>query len=770
MAGFFFTLDRNLEDVDGFYNRKYNDAARRLKLLQDQYGKSSDGPSALDRDEMEDLVGALLELRGSLRKLQWYGEVNRRGFVKITKKLDKKVPTHNQGRYVESKVDIRPFAAHTDHLLELIKTTNEWLSKLGDIKGVYDGSSTDSSQSLPRVSAKAIVNLPQEVLDTVEQAIRKDDIIIIMEVLQESSIRSGDQNDPQYDQLLLNLLQRSISCRARKCITQLLGLISSLAETDDINQRNCLHRFVISLSRTRPAEQERNGVINEVVSEKGNYITPAAPPIMSIPSRAVKEMDGVKELGKDDTSVLLLSEILDQLSEKQRLGLKARDNSGRTPLHYAAQYGFVSVVELILSRMQAWGQLESSGGPSAPFWLDEEGCSPLHLSVIGGHVRTTRTLLEAQGRTNKHDSMSCAKKDFDKSGEVLAIATKSNFVDIVRTLVDANFDMDFQDEQGESALHVAARFGHVECARILLSGTGSKRASTESAESTFGWTPLFIASVDGHLNMVEALVEAGADLLRRDYSGWTAKEHAALRGHMGIARILAERTPALAPDDIPRAPSPPSSTSLLDRKSRTTSSSSLRMPVPVKTFGHRYLTGDTMILVSLGSMDLRKNVQAVSLDRIPLAEAHLTQLDTALSLVVSASGATGEPSVVDLPVQEHISTEPITFITKDATKVRLLFDIVPTYAGTKDRVVGRGVALLSSIKPSIGSKRITLQADVAVPIIAAHHLEVIGLVNFNFLIITPFAHPNMSVTENHTYWKSMTSPMVIGHRGRVVCS
>lgn len=172
-----------------------------------------------------------------------------------------------------------------------------------------------------------------------------------------------------------------------------------------------------------------------------------------------------------------------------------------------------------------------------------------------------------------------------------------------------------------------------------------------------------------------------------------------------------------------------------------------------------------MILVSLGTMDMRKPIQAVNLDRIPMANAHSTQLDTALSIVVSASGAHGEPELIDLPIQENISTEPIVFHTADASKVRLLFDLIPTYAGSKDQVVGRGVALLSSIKPSIGSNRINLKGDSTVPIVAANTLEVIGSVTFNFLIITPFTHPNMSITENQTYWKSMTSPMVIGHRG-----
>lgn len=172
-----------------------------------------------------------------------------------------------------------------------------------------------------------------------------------------------------------------------------------------------------------------------------------------------------------------------------------------------------------------------------------------------------------------------------------------------------------------------------------------------------------------------------------------------------------------------------------------------------------------MILVSLGTMDMRKSVPAVSLDQIPVSSAHSTQLDTALSIVVSASGAHGEPELIDLPIQENISTEPIVFQSADPTKVKLLFDLIPTYAGSKDKVVGRGVALLSSIRPSIGSDRINLKGDSTVPIVAANTLEVIGSVTFNFLVITPFSHPNMSITENQTYWRTMTSTMVIGHRG-----
>jgi glycerophosphodiester phosphodiesterase len=442
------------------------------------------------------------------------------------------------------------------------------------------------------------------------------------------------------------------------------------------------------------------------------------------------------------------------------------------PLHYAAQYGFVVVCQVVIEHMRAWGQFNVAEEVDSSRWRDAEGYAPLHLAVIGGHPLATKALLQTERWLADVEEEFNPTQKLSQSGAVLALATQSNFVAIVRLLVAAGVDINYRDEQGETALHVAARFGHENCAKALLEGSVIHKADVDVPEKTYGWTPLFIACVDGHLPMVELLVAAGADLERCDLSGWTAKEHAALRGHMDIVTRLAEVVPTpKSPETNPSSAlssSPPQTSSLEERRSKNLSRDNTtvqKVPEPVKTFGHRYLTHETLVLVSLGTMDTRKDIPAVNLDDIPIANAHATQLDTALSLVVSASGASGEPTVIDLPVQENICTEPITFMTTDATKVKLLFDIVPTYAGSNDRIVGRGVALLSSIKPSIGSQRITLQGDIKVPIVAATTLDVIGSINFNFLIITPFSHPNMTITSDHTYWKKMASTMVIGHRG-----
>lgn len=761
---FFFSLDRNLEDVDEFYNKKFADASRRLKLLQDRYGSSAKDLSTMDRNEIDELMGALLELRGQLRKLQWFGEVNRRGFVKITKKLDKKMPNVcTQQRYMISKVEPKPFASNMA-LASSMKTINDWLSILGDIQGNDDNISIHSTQSLKRVSSKSVLDLPHGLLDTIDQSIRNDDLPSLKETLAEADFESDEAGAQK---LCLTLVQRAISCKAKQCIVYLLHQLKTLDEIDDINGRNCIHRLIISIGRAKSSRNigRTTLMVPTLDADDPRFITPAASPPFGPIRSNLKESN---LLSKSDDSVKLLIFVLDHLEPNQRNALKSKDTYGRYPLHYAAEDGFVVICQLVMKYMQDWNQFDVENGIDAPEWQDNEGFAPLHLSVIGGHSLTTQALLKGENWRGQNGQKAALRKDISKSSAVLALATRSNFTAIVKLLVEAGVDINWQDQTGETALHIAARFGHEECAKILLEGTEDQKADIEMTEKSFSWTPLHVASVDGHLPVVELLVAAGAEINQLDASGWTAREHAALRGHMDIATLLAELGPEISTSspESEQAPStaassPPSLSSMDASRSQSTNP---RQVEPVKTFGHRYLTTESMILVSLGSMDMRKNMPAVSLDRIPMAKAHTTQLDTALSVIVTASGAQGEPTTIDLPVQDNISTEPMAFTAVDPSKVKLYFDIVPTYSGHQEDKVGRGVAILSTIRQAIGTTRMNLQGDVSVPIMGTN-LEVIGVVNFNFLVITPFSHPNMGITTKQTYWKEVASTMVIGHRG-----
>lgn len=751
--------------MNDFYNKKLGEAARRLNLLKDRYGSSKDALEPLDLHDVEELRGALLELRDQLRKLQWFGDLNRRGFIKITKKLDKKVPNIcTKESYLASKVDLKPFATNVG--VEGLKTIiNGLLSMLGEIQDRADANdvqSVHSTHSIKRVSSRSILNLPKGLLDTVDQAIRNDDVPTLKESLAEADL---EPKDPAMQKLLVSLLQRSISCKSKQSISYLLKHIGSLDETDDINKRNCIHRLVISIGRAKSPRsgQQMTATLLTADQNETMFLTPAAsPPLGPVP----RDLTELSLLSIDDKHVGILEYVLQNLEPHQRTALASRDSHGRFPLHYAAQFGFVIICNIVMKYMQDWGQFNVENGIDAPEWQDNDGQAPLHLSVVGGHALATQALLKGENWQGHSDQKAAMRRDISKSSAVLAMATKANFTEIVKLLVDAGVDINWQDSAGETALHIAARFGHKGCAEILLEGTDDQKIIVDPTEKTFCWTPLHIASVDGHLSIVELLIAAGADINKSDVSGWLAREHAALRGHIAIARKLAEAGTAISsPLSIAStgtlSSSPPALSSIGAARSQKTK---VEVTEPVKTFGHRYLTNESMILVSLGSMDMRKNVPAVKLDKIPIAEAHSTQLDTALSVIVSAKGAQGEPSTIDLPVPDNISTEPIVFTAVDSSQVKLYFDIVPTYSGHQDHKVGRGVAILGSIKQTIGISRMNLQGDVSVPIMSTD-LEVIGTVNFNFLIIKPFFHPNMSITTKHTYWKEVASTMIIGHRG-----
>ncbi|KAK4494744.1 hypothetical protein PRZ48_014100 [Zasmidium cellare] len=767
LAEFFYTLDRQLEDVDTFYNRKYAEFSRRLRLLFDRYGMASKLKDGMDRDDMDDLMGALLELRGQYRKLQWYGEVNRRGFVKITKKLDKKIASSTtQSRYLTTKVDPKPFATNNKLTLDM-RAINDWLSQLGEVKVVDDASSvhSGSSGSIHRMGSRSTLKIPSSTLEALEQAVKDEDTTKLFDLVNSATSGNGAQKG-----LLLDLLQRAIAFRSFNSIKAILSKVPSIDPDDDLNKRNCLHKVLLATGRAR-ANQDAGGF--QQISKATTFINAAQPPVRGPGAFKVEERDPEQDPGRDVEAEKLLNFILDHLTEEQRPGVLSKDVYGRMPLHYAAQYGLVVASQILMKHLQDWNLFDISEGIDSPAWQDEEGYAPLHLAVIAGHYRTSKALLLVEDWHNFTDHH-LTSKHVEKSGMSLALATKQNLFKIVALLVEAGVNVNFRDEQGETALHIAARFGHEECTRALLAATqGEHRINVEIAEKTYGWTPLFIACVNGHLPIAKLLVDAGAQVNKLDSSLWTPQEHAALRGHMEVAKYLSALTPPPSLHPSPElaaqaqeSAAPPVVSSLEDRRSNGMPKEELkpRVPEPVKSFGHRYLTDESMVLVSLGTLDENKDIQPITLENIAINDAHATQLDTALSLVVSAQGANGESTVIDLPIQEEISTSPITFMTKDPSKVKLLFDLVPTYAGSTDKRIARAVALLSSIKPGVGNKRMTLQTDLSVPLLAGPDFDVIGSINFNFLIITPFKHPNVSISGEKTYW-TKSSTMVIGHRG-----
>ncbi|XP_064551187.1 uncharacterized protein LOC135437229 isoform X1 [Drosophila montana] len=109
-------------------------------------------------------------------------------------------------------------------------------------------------------------------------------------------------------------------------------------------------------------------------------------------------------------------------------------------------------------------------------------------------------------------------------------------------------DLEIEDYNGQTALNIASRNGHLEVVKLLLSfsqpcndGTGRmKRVDVNHADRD-GWTPLRSASWGGHSEVVRLLIaQPACKIDLADKEGRTALRAAAWSGHEDILKLLIE--------------------------------------------------------------------------------------------------------------------------------------------------------------------------------------------------------------------------------------
>ncbi|CAG8021013.1 unnamed protein product [Penicillium olsonii] len=116
---------------------------------------------------------------------------------------------------------------------------------------------------------------------------------------------------------------------------------------------------------------------------------------------------------------------------------------------------------------------------------------------------------------------------------VLHIASAANLVDILEDVPPKSERLAMQDDEGNTAFHLAARHGHIAGARVLR-----EKAADCEAENWDGATPLIEAAKYGQAEFVEWILHDGASPDATTKEGESALYAASLRGDQIIIDVL----------------------------------------------------------------------------------------------------------------------------------------------------------------------------------------------------------------------------------------
>ncbi|HZH43519.1 MAG TPA: ankyrin repeat domain-containing protein [Lysobacter sp.] len=193
---------------------------------------------------------------------------------------------------------------------------------------------------------------------------------------------------------------------------------------------------------------------------------------------------------------------------------RAVDGDGNTPLHHAARSTDPGVAALLLD---AAAELDA---------LNQDGFTPLGIACASGNWRLARFLLERGARPEPRDGQpallaAAGGEEDDAAGVQLLLKHKAK--------------VDARGRHGRTAVHEAAYAGHVEIVEALLAA-GADPALRDDA----GRNALLDAARGGHLAVIETLLATARDgealLLAHDADG---------RDALMLAALAERATPAL---------------------------------------------------------------------------------------------------------------------------------------------------------------------------------------------------------------------------------
>ena len=104
---------------------------------------------------------------------------------------------------------------------------------------------------------------------------------------------------------------------------------------------------------------------------------------------------------------------------------------------------------------------------------------------------------------------------------------------VIRDLVQRGFDPNSPSPDGSQGLYLALRDGSLKAASALVDSPKTQVDARTAKDET----PLMMASLRGQLEIARKLVARGADVVK---TGWTPLHYAATNGHVPVMELLLE--------------------------------------------------------------------------------------------------------------------------------------------------------------------------------------------------------------------------------------
>ncbi len=162
--------------------------------------------------------------------------------------------------------------------------------------------------------------------------------------------------------------------------------------------------------------------------------------------------------------------------------------------------------------------------------------SDIHQAVVSGDLRKVTSVIDADtGLLNLRD---------ENGRTPLNLSAEIGNKEIARALIDRGADIDLSDSEYRSPMHHAAARGDADMVRLLLErGSTTINDTSRARRGGFegGWTPLHLAVLNSWPEVVQLLLDHGADLEARDGILRTPLVLAAESRDLRVAEILIER-------------------------------------------------------------------------------------------------------------------------------------------------------------------------------------------------------------------------------------